>query len=253
MMLTEESGYTGTIASAYKYQPADALVQEILRLCVQKHPEPEKEWKRNTEFYGVYSPVKRCGKTGFALMLGQALAEKKRVLYLNFEEYPGFGGLFGKSDCDFSEVLLYLRQGREHLYQRLQKNVRMLGRIDYVPPGVGHGDISRLRWEHWEYLLEAIRTEEIYDSVILDLGCIQEVLFKVLGYCKEIFMPVLDDPVSFAKLEEFRWICTGLEEADDIGRIHVVYPPLDNYWEHLDESSLEKSELYQYVRTILEE
>ncbi|MBQ5660493.1 MAG: hypothetical protein IIV18_04040 [Lachnospiraceae bacterium] len=251
MMLTEEAEYSGPMASAYKYQSADALVQEILRHCTEKSPNPEMRWRKNTEFYGVYSPIKRCGKTGFAVMLGQALAEHGRVLYLNFEEYPGFGELFGKKDCDFSEVLLYLRQGRERVYQRIQKNICALGRIDYVPPGVGYGDICQMEWKHWQCLLESIREEEVYDSVVLDLGSVQGPLFKVFGYCKEIFMPVLDDPVSKAKVEEFRWICSGLEEADTFGRIRTVYPPQENYWEQLNGAALEESGLYRYAISVL--
>ena len=42
----------------------------------------------------VYSPVKRCGKTCFALTLGQILAKRQSVLYLNLEECAGFRPIF---------------------------------------------------------------------------------------------------------------------------------------------------------------
>ena len=38
--------------------------------------------------YGVYSPVGRCGKTTFSLLLGELLARKRSVLYIGFDELP---------------------------------------------------------------------------------------------------------------------------------------------------------------------
>lgn len=256
MLLTEgeakeEQGYP----AACKYQPSESLLREIL--CCYETVIPEEAaapWRgKNTRFYGVYSPVKRCGKTGFALMLGQVLAEEKRVLYLNFEEYAGFEILFQKQDSDISELLLHLLQGAPGMFRKLQELARPLGNMDYIPPGVRHADFLALTWEHWERLLTGIREEGIYDFVILDLGAPTDALLEILNYCGIVYIPVKDDPVSQAKLRQFFWVCDSCGYAALRERFREVRPPEENIWPYLTGKNLQAGELYGYVKLLLEQ
>ena len=59
-----------------------------------REPQKQKNERKLTQtqaegLIGVYSPVHRIGKTGFALKLGEQLGEEQPVLYLNLEEYAG--------------------------------------------------------------------------------------------------------------------------------------------------------------------
>jgi len=256
MLLSEEQGERedAGVPATYKYQPAEELLRDVIRYYKQEYTSREAELyaERKTEFYGVYSPISRCGKTGLAAMLSQVLSERGRTLYLNFEEYSGFRDLFGKSDADFSELFLHLLQGREGIFAKLQRLVRPFGRAEYIPPGLGQGDFRQLLWEHWERFFENIREEHVYDYVVMDLGDFSEMLFPIFGYCKGIYMPVLDDPVSEAKLKEFRWICFGMDEKC-FERIRKVTPPCEAYWECIKNDSLNESMLYAYAAKLLEE
>ena len=148
LLLTEEETELPGFPAVCKYQSSDTLLQEIL-CCYRKAQRDYEDmsWPvRRLSVYGVFSPVGRCGKTGFALILGQVLAESGRVLYLNFEEYAGFDSLLPKQDADLSELLLYLLQGMPGVFRKLQELVRPLGQMDYIPPGVRHAYYGALEW-----------------------------------------------------------------------------------------------------------
>mgnify|MGYP006877199938 CR=1 FL=1 len=60
---------------------------------------------------GIYSPVNRCFKSSLALTIGQVMAKKESVLYLNLEEYSGFTRLINSEyKADLSDVLYLYRQ-----------------------------------------------------------------------------------------------------------------------------------------------
>ena len=76
--------------SVYKYQASSDVIREVMACYgAEKAIDPVAfpVLKKNTEIYGIYSPLGRCLKTSFALTLGQILAKDKAVLYLNMEEY----------------------------------------------------------------------------------------------------------------------------------------------------------------------
>ena len=71
-------------SAVYKYQPADSLIAEVMDAYARVKEKPRTAlFKPEVEVIGIYSPVKRTGKTSFALTLGQLLAGMKAVLYLN--------------------------------------------------------------------------------------------------------------------------------------------------------------------------
>lgn len=90
----------------YKYQSAESVIQEVMNYYTRNSaPAFYAMSERRMSVIGVYSPVSRCGKTLFALTVGQILGERKSVLYVNMEDYSGFDQLFsghtGKNLTDF--------------------------------------------------------------------------------------------------------------------------------------------------------
>lgn len=108
MLLSDGSQPKGeNLPSTYKYQSSEGILREVLD-CYGTVMEPERTSPvrmQRAQFLGVYSPVRRCGRTSFALMLGQVLAADSRVLYLNFEEYSGFRGPFWRAGSGFLGIV----------------------------------------------------------------------------------------------------------------------------------------------------
>lgn len=72
----------------YKYQPTDQLLNQLMQHMSDHEKKDSPVMQESCPIYGVYSPVGRCGKTTFSLLLGELLARKRSVLYIGFDELP---------------------------------------------------------------------------------------------------------------------------------------------------------------------
>ena len=79
-------------------QPGDQILAEMIRQCSMSGDEKQIflkiTGKKNCRVIAVYSPVRRIGKTTYAIRLGRKLAKEANVLYLGMETYGGEGGHF---------------------------------------------------------------------------------------------------------------------------------------------------------------
>lgn len=160
--------------------------------------------KKTTSILGVYSPVGRCMKTSFALALGQILARKKSVLYVNMEEYAGFEELLGKEfSGTLSDLLYYAKQRDPRLTIKMNSLLQTLGGMEFIPPVQCAEDIREISGEDWEYFLQEMIIHSTCEVVILDIGNTVQGVFSILDMCSRIYMPVLTDTLSECKLRQF--------------------------------------------------
>ena len=171
------------------------------------------------ELIGIYSPVGRCGKTGFALALGEILAEEKRVIYLNLERYSGLKdlGIVPEEAGDINDLIYFCRMDPESLVYRLGSMIRTFRNLDYIAPAVSGEDVMNIDADEWIGVLAALARAGEYETMILDLGISVTDAVPLLERCTRIYMPVLDDRVSEAKISQFfraaeRMGSTGLTE-----------------------------------------
>lgn len=189
---------------------------------------------------GVYSPINRCLKTSFALTMGQLLARDLKVLYLNFEDCSGFRRLIGEEyKGGLSDLLYYYSQEGFH-WVRLGSIVYTWGELDYVPPVQYPEDLCQVTGQVMAELVTRIAMESVYESIILDLGQFGKKASEVLEICDAVYMPVKDDCVSAAKIEEFEEYLVSSGHEFLKNRIQKIKPPYhcsfgrkDNYLEQL--------------------
>ena len=66
----------------YKYQPGDQILAEMIRQCSMSGDEKQIflkiTGKKNCRVIAVYSPVRRIGKTTYAIRLGRKLAMEEQ-------------------------------------------------------------------------------------------------------------------------------------------------------------------------------
>ena len=185
-----------------KYQCADEIIQEIFEVYIDKTKEDivRSMKKEKARLVAVYSPIHRIGKTTFAIALGKECAMKKRVLYLNLEEYAGMSDGEGLT---LGDVLYYMKQGKGNLAIRLQAAVRRNGELDYLMPIPNAQDLKEVSEKEWELLLKELVENSTYEMVILDVGESVQGLFQILERCNRIYMPILEDQVSQNKLKQY--------------------------------------------------
>ncbi len=208
----EESKEESTV---YKYQSGDCILQEVMACYCTAPPQPGLAlMAKRALVMGVYSPVGRCGKTSFALTLAHMLGKSQAVLLISLEEYSGFSKLVcGGYDQDLSDVF-YLYQRGDFNWLRLKSMILSSGNVDYIPP-VSYGeDLDQITPEEIKGFLQKIAAESGYGRIIVDMGHMGKGAVSLFEACDVIYMPVLDDLVSAAKLEDFE---EYLKAADDRG------------------------------------
>lgn len=241
--------------SVYKYQSSDSIVRELMACYCDRMEEIPAALclKTKANVLGVFSPVGRCLKTSFAITLGKLLAQESRTLYLNLEEYSGLSILM-KTEyrMDLSD-LLYFYMGGSYNLLRLGSVVHSMGPLEYVPPIRYPQELSQAGPEEVAGLLRAIAEESPYENIVVDAGNSGRTALPVLDLCSVIYMPVKEDPISRAKMEEFD---RYLEEAGNkalqerIQRLKLPYQGAMGRREPYFEQLL-WSDLGDYVRRLL--
>lgn len=212
--------------SVYKYQSTDAVLREVMA-CYQAGAEALPEALAGTagRLIGVYSPVSRCGKTGFALTLGQYLARREKTLYLNFETCSGLSRLMGTSYRNTLSELLYYRRLGEYSRVKLETAVYSWGELDYVPPAAYAEDLADVKGEELAGLAAQIAADGRYRTLILDIGGLGRHAEPLLELCETVYTPVREDCVSAAKLEEWRQYLLRSGRGKLLNRVQTLRLP----------------------------
>lgn len=144
----------------YKYQPGDQILAEMIRQCSMSGDEKQIflkiTGKKNCRVIAVYSPVRRIGKTTYAIRLGRKLAKEANVLYLGMETYGGEGGHFPEGTQTLADVLYYARQEQSNIGTVLTTIVRHSENLDYIVPMPVSEDIKEIDSEEWIRLIQKI-------------------------------------------------------------------------------------------------
>lgn len=186
----------------WKYQCADEIIREIFEVYVDKTKENVMRSirKERARLVAVYSPIHRIGKTTFALALGKECAVRKRVLYLNLEEYAG---MEGEAGLNLGDILYYMKQGNGNLGIRLQAAIRKNEELDYLAPIPILQDMKEVSEKEWEMLIRELVENSTYDLIILDMSESVQGIYRILEGCDRIYMPVSEDRISQSKLKQY--------------------------------------------------
>lgn len=238
----------------YKYQSGDSIMREVMACyCRQAEEPPPALFGARAVVIGIYSPVNRCLKTSFALTMGQLMSRNERVLYINLEEYSGFSRLIqARYTQDLSDVLYLYRQGAYN-WLKLKSIVYSWGGMDYIPPVRYAEDLSQVSPEDMATLLDRIARESGYEKILVDVGQMGKGALPVLENCDAVYMPVKDDCISAAKVEEFDEYLKAAGSADLREKIQKLKLPYHNSFGRR-ETYMEQllwGELGDYVRQLL--
>ena len=208
----------------YKYQSAERILREALHRLDTESDTPDPA-HRSAEVFGVYSPVKRCYKTTFSLILGEMLAERGPALYLNLEDCSGFPALLGKQYEENLSDILYYWQVEQPGELRFRSAVQNLGKLAYIPPVECPGDIRTVDPSELAKILAAIASSDTYRYLVIDVGDALRDPLPVLSLCGRIYMPVQEDPSARAKEEAcIAWFRECGEEEIPVKIRRLVLP-----------------------------
>ena len=239
-----------------KYQSVEAVVRKVLELASDAGllpPAARAGGREGMKLIGVYSPVGRCLQTTFSFTLGQLLARKHRVLYLNFECFSGFGKMLRKEfQADLSDLIYFLHNRDGRFPYRLESMTQKLNGLDYIPPAFSCLDLQRVEKEGWLALLDELGQSGLYEYVILDLSEVINGLFDILRLCSRVYTIVRDDGFAAAKQEQYEALLTCLDHEDILENTKKCRLPL---FRQLPQGleGLTRGELADLVRGLIEE
>ena len=239
-----------------KYQSVEAVVRKVLELASDAGllpPAARAGGREGMKLIGVYSPVGRYLQTTFSFTLGQLLARKHRVLYLNFECFSGFGKMLRKEfQADLSDLIYFLHNRDGRFPYRLESMTQKLNGLDYIPPAFSCLDLQRVEKEEWLALLDELGQSGLYEYVILDLSEVINGLFDILKLCSRVYTIVRDDGFAAAKQEQYEALLTCLDHEDILENTKKCRLPL---FRQLPQGleGLTRGELADLVRGLIEE
>lgn len=239
-----------------KYQPADTLYRKILEIYAEQIKEDATflECGERTSFIGIYSPVKRCLQTPFALTMGQLLAREASCLYLNFEHYAGDGELVAKSyNRDLSDLLYFLDASEDKFRLRLQILREKKGDLDYIPPIKSGQDLLSITGKDWLRFFDKLEKSGEYRYIIMDLSDSMQGLFDILRMCKKIFTLTKEDRMARGKILQYEQLLNMYQYQDVVDKTKKCSLPV---FRALPEGieQYTRGDLASYIRTeILEE
>ena len=255
IVLLNESGevrFPG-IRNIDKYQDAENVRRELLKIYAEGEEKafPALPYTGKTRVIGFYSPAGRCLQTGFSIAYGQQLAEKERVLYLNFEMFPSFPWLSAEAGDGELAALLYYLDGDSHKFRtHLRSMLHCLENWKYIPSMRNAENVPTVKGEDWIRLLDRCRQSGEFEYMVLDLNDSMQGLLNVLGQCDLIYTIQREDAVGRYKQERYENLLEkkGWTELQNraIKLILPEFPDLPLYPEDYT-----KGKLAEYAREIV--
>lgn len=238
----------------YKYQSAENIYRSVLNIYGEiGDPTRLAFANKKVTVIGIYSPIKRCLQTSFALTLGQILAKRKRCLYLNFEPFSGLSSLMNRQfEQDFMDLLYFLNGGIEKFIYKLKSMVETIGELDYIPPALSFMDLAEVEKDSFRILLEEIALRTDYEIVILDLSENVRSLFDILLSCDKIYTITRSDGVALAKFHQYEQLLQFMRKEEIMDRTKKVELPVFKEIPAKVEL-LPLSQLADYIRKMLAE
>jgi hypothetical protein len=261
-IILNESGILrgGSVKNIDKFQRADLIYQELLMTYMEwgeTEPLPPIlpviAMEKDMVLIGMYSPVRRCLQTSFALTLGQMLAAKHKTLYLNFEHYAGIGELLPNlTSRDLSDLLYFLTADQDKFLLWMQTVRRQIGNLDIIPPVKAGAQLIQITREEWMEFLSRIFQLGEYQYIILDLSESVQGLMDILRLCQTVFTMTKEDHMAQSKINQYEQVLSLYEYDDVLQKTRTcklpVFRRLPDQMEQLT-----KGELADYVREIMEE
>lgn len=243
IIILSESGnnLNCTLCHINKYQSCEHILQEVMAYYTEKTQNAGPVFRTGTRkmsIIGIYTPVGRCLQTTFSLTLGQMLARRFKILYLNFETYSGLGRMLNREfKNDISDLAYYYSCAREKLFYRMESMVETVNGMDFIPPTNIYQNLAGIRGAQWVDLFREIEKVSEYEYLLLDLSDSIMDLWEVLRCCDRVYTITKEDALAAAKVEQYEKILEDTDYGDITAKTrkwHLpVFKQLPLYFEEL--------------------
>ena len=264
MILGSGSVIRGKAPVIRKFRSGEFIRKEILgcfsdyKSCEEKDgksagPSPSMAGYRETKVICAYTPVGRCLQTTFSVLLGELMAKKHPVLYINAEPYSG---LLGKGEFnqanDITDLIYYMRNNPEKMLLKLESMVVSLSGLDCISPVKTISDLHSINGDDWLSLLSTLRESGLYEYVIIDLSDGVIGLNDILRYGDIIYTVTRPDHMAETKMKIYEDSLKASDYGDILSKTKKLSFP---FYQKLpsDPAELTGCEMKGAVLKIIEE
>ncbi len=248
--LLNESGRIrfGEVKNIDKYQAADLVRKELLTMYAEQMQVtyPMLEKCRQAACIAFYSPIRRCMQTSTAITFSQIMAEKFRVLYLNFESFAHFL-LMDEGGMDLTSLVYHIQASEEEFALQLRSIKRTIGNWEYIVPMHNGENIPQISAEDWQNLLKKCKAMEEYDFIVLDLQDGMQGVFEILSLSDKIYTFEKGDMNAQKKIEWYKYVLRKKGYEDILHKTKWLQTPaVEKLPQELEDYS--RGSLADYVR-----
>lgn len=240
------------IKSIYLYQSAKDICKIIyesadcvaIRHCIDS--------TASTRVYGVYSPVKRSGRTSFAMTLAMVLSLNSPTLFISFDEYCDEYLSSHFTAKTISDVMINFIEHPDGLCNHILENKTSINGLDILLPPKYCQDIRTLSTDDIEKFVDGL-TNSSYTNIIIDFADTSQNIVSLLLHCHKIYMPVVNDDISQSKIKSFMNNSSQINSTFSTLNIEEVSVPIMDYKHNETEyiNQLMISPISGYINEIL--
>lgn len=213
------SGKTGICDETtyiFKYQSADKIKRDILKGLAESGSVNYITGRAtDLKIIAFFSPVKRNLCTAMSLAMGQILGKRHRTMYMNFEAFSGFKGLYERDfENNLGDLVYFQESGKSGFGLTLAGMVERVDDMDMIAPFDNPADLISVQPGRWLELLETMEKETDYEYLLLDLSEAVQGLFEILKISDTVIMPVGNEEEEICKMIQYEdcLLMSGYEE-----------------------------------------
>lgn len=199
-------------AVIFKYQSAESLLRDVCGEIASGEGFPTASTDISIcdkELIGVYTPWGGCESSLYAQMLCRKKKTNKSVLYVNlhllstmsFQEKEKRDAI--KKKFGMSEILYYIRQGKENAALKLRSIVRDYRGIESIYPVEDYRDLYGMTRDDVKKFFSLLSNESMYDVIVFDIGFLSETSLLLLKWCDSIYMAEASCEMERACIKSF--------------------------------------------------
>jgi hypothetical protein len=259
LVLNESDQYLGDIRSVSKYQSMECIFEVIMKMCIESSKENGTvlptaiRHSSDLKIIGVYTPISRCLQTQVSFTIGEILARKHKVLYMNFENYSGLSQLLNRTfRGSVSDLVYYNDCAREKVSAQIGLMTEEINGLNFLPPMKSFIELQSVQKNQWIELFRTIELVTEYEYLILDLTESTNGLLDVLRECSSVITIIRPEcAVSEAKMQQYREILRQKGYEDVYAKTRRWQMPVFRELP-ANLAELTHGELANYVRKLME-
>lgn len=207
----------------FRYQPMKKIMLKICNALKEEREKDKESISKETaghEILCVFSPEGGSGKTELSVKIAAELGRRGRTFLFPLELFSE--GCEREGKAGFSELIYYLKQEDSGLSEKFSDMVFERNNYYSLNPGSCPVDYLYLETKEMERILKLLLDEERYETLVFDLGFINEAVLKLMELSDKIYIPEARTETGRKKVEFWKETVIFMGKDDILEKQEIV-------------------------------